>query len=124
MIRLWILIAGLAGLTAVAAGAMAAHALPDARAVGLVTTGAQYAMFHALALLGLAALAERGLGSARLLAVAGWCFVGGIALFSGSLYLLGATGRVGFAHVTPWGGGAFLLGWAALAVYGLTVKRR
>src|SRR4051812_10745861 len=92
MVRLWVLIAPLAGLACVAAGAFAAHGLRhDARAVALLGTGAQYGMVHAAALLGLAALAGRG-GEERLLAVAGWCFAAGILLFSGSLFVLAFTG--------------------------------
>jgi uncharacterized membrane protein YgdD (TMEM256/DUF423 family) len=126
MVRLWILIAALAGLVAVAAGAFAAHALAgEPRVAALVSTAAQYALVHALALLALAALARDGSGTGvRLLAVAGWCFVTGIVLFSGGLFLLAATGIPTFATITPFGGVAFLLGWAALAVYAVRLTRR
>jgi uncharacterized membrane protein YgdD (TMEM256/DUF423 family) len=48
-------------------------------------------------------------------ALAAWCFVAGIALFSGSLYALALTGVRGLGAITPAGGVAFLAGWAALA---------
>jgi uncharacterized membrane protein YgdD (TMEM256/DUF423 family) len=124
MVRLWIRIAALAGLVSVAAGAFAAHALQgDPRAVALLGTGAQYGMFHALALLGLAALADRG-WPGRLVAIAGWCFVGGIVLFSGSLFALALSGIRFFGAVTPVGGVLFLAGWALLACSALRLRRR
>jgi uncharacterized membrane protein YgdD (TMEM256/DUF423 family) len=124
MVRLWILVAALAGLACVAAGAFAAHGLRgDARAVALLGTGAQYGMVHAAALLGLAALAGRG-GEERLLAVAGWCFAAGIALFSGSLFVLALAGWRMVAALTPVGGILFLAGWASLALHALLLRRR
>jgi uncharacterized membrane protein YgdD (TMEM256/DUF423 family) len=105
----------LAGL-AVAAGAFGAHGLrhrltPDMLAV--FETGARYHMYHALALLAVAWAAARWpAGSAPL---AGWLFVAGIALFSGSLYLLALTGARWLGAVTPLGGLCFLAGWAVLA---------
>jgi uncharacterized membrane protein YgdD (TMEM256/DUF423 family) len=77
-------------------------------------TGAEYQMYHALGLLAVAALA----GSKRSTAVcvAGWAFITGIVLFSGSLYVLTLTGVTRWGAVTPFGGVAFLVGWASLAV--------
>jgi len=69
-------------------------------------------MYHALALLAVGGLAARGGGSA---VAAGWLFVAGTVLFSGSLYALAFTVSAGWAPVTPFGGAAFLVGWAALA---------
>jgi uncharacterized membrane protein YgdD (TMEM256/DUF423 family) len=118
-ISIWIFGAALNGLLAVAAGAAASHIFgDDAHAVRLMSTGAQYAMYHALALLALAALAARTEGSARGIAVAAWLFLAGTVLFSGSLYLLAFTGLGAFASVTPVGGVAFLAGWAVLAAHG------
>jgi uncharacterized membrane protein YgdD (TMEM256/DUF423 family) len=105
----------LAGL-AVAAGAFAAHGLrarltPEMLAV--FETGARYQMYHSLALLAVAFASTRWpAGSAP---VAGWLFVAGIVVFSGSLYLLAVTGVRWLGAITPLGGLAFLLGWAALA---------
>ncbi len=77
-------------------------------------TAVQYHAWHALALFGLGLLMlhwpERlGLG------LAGWLFVAGIVLFSGSLYALALTGVRGLGAVTPIGGVAFLAAWAVLA---------
>lgn len=103
---------------AVAAGAFGAHALRarvDARALEVWETAARYQMYHALALFVVAWLAERP-GDSIPLRVAGWAFVAGTVLFSGSLYLLPVTGTTWFGAVTPLGGVAFLLGWGAVAV--------
>jgi uncharacterized membrane protein YgdD (TMEM256/DUF423 family) len=51
-----------------------------------------------------------------MLTAAGWLFVAGIVLFSGSLYLLALTGITWLGAITPFGGVAFLLGWLGLAV--------
>jgi uncharacterized membrane protein YgdD (TMEM256/DUF423 family) len=114
--RVWLFIAALNGFLAVAAGAFAAHALQnrlDAHSLQIFETGARYQMYHALAL-GLAAFTMRGTATvpARVSAV---LFLAGIVLFSGSLYALALTEHRTFAFVTPVGGVAFLLGWAALA---------
>jgi uncharacterized membrane protein YgdD (TMEM256/DUF423 family) len=71
-------------------------------------------MYHALALLLTAALMPRFPG--RAIVAAGWLFVSGIVLFSGSLYLLAVTGVTVLGAITPIGGVAFLAGWAALVV--------
>jgi uncharacterized membrane protein YgdD (TMEM256/DUF423 family) len=73
-------------------------------------------MYHVFALLITAAAIGR-LGDARLLSWAGWSFVAGIALFSGSLYALALTGIAGLGAITPLGGLAFLAGWACLALF-------
>ena len=78
----------LAGL-AVALGAFGAHGLrkiADADTLGVYQTGVQYQMYHALALLGVGMLAERFSGN--LVSYAGFLFIGGVVLFSGSLYLI------------------------------------
>ena len=110
-------IAALYGLLAVALGATASHILgSDLRAAGLAGTAAQYAIYHALALLGVAAL-EAQRGRNVMLDAAGWLFVAGVALFSGALLVLAFTGMSAAAHVAPFGGVAMMLGWAALAIY-------
>ncbi len=104
------------GFIAVAAGAFGAHALKDrlpADRLAVFETGVRYQMGHALALLFVAVAG--GARGARLARVAGWLFVAGILVFSGSLYLLALTGVRAWGAVTPFGGVAFLLGWALLA---------
>lgn len=105
---------------AVAAGAFGAHALrarlaPDLLAV--FETGARYQMYHALALLAVAWAASRyaGGGGGLPIRAAGWLFIGGTVLFSGSLYLLALTGTRWLGAITPLGGLLFLAGWVSLA---------
>jgi len=109
-------IAAVAAFLAVALGAFGAHGL-EGRISGadLATfeTAVRYQMYHALALLLVAALPEAVADRER--RVAGWGFAGGILVFSGSLYLLLLTGQRWLGALTPAGGIAFLAGWAALA---------
>jgi uncharacterized membrane protein YgdD (TMEM256/DUF423 family) len=79
-------------------------------------TGVRYQMYHVFALL-MVASAIGHLGSARLLMIAGWAFVAGILIFSGSLYALALTGTATFGAITPIGGLGFLIGWACLALF-------
>ena len=110
-------IGALMGFVGVGLGAFGAHALkgrlsPEMLAV--FETGVRYQMYHALALLATAALMTRSEGRAVL--VAGWSFTAGILIFSGSLYALALTGVTILGAVTPIGGLAFLIGWAALTI--------
>ena len=75
--------------------------------------GVRYQMYHALGLLLLAVARARWPGGAT--TAAGWLFVAGIVVFSGSLYALALGGPRWLGAVTPLGGLAFLLGWACLA---------
>jgi uncharacterized membrane protein YgdD (TMEM256/DUF423 family) len=109
-----------AGLIAVGFGAFGAHGLrgrltPEMLAV--FETGVRYQMYHALALLLVAALSPQLPGKA--IAAAGWLFLAGIVIFSGSLYLLAVTGVTVLGAITPIGGVAFLAGWALLIVSAL-----
>src|SRR5436190_20847079 len=112
MDRTFLLIGATAGLLGVAFGAFGAHALrsrlsPDMLAV--FETAVRYQIYHALALLAVA-LAVGRIGDAPLLMWAGWAFVVGIVLFSGSLYALALSGVTSLGAITPIGGLAFLLG--------------
>ncbi len=118
MIRAWLAAAALGGLLSVAAGALAAHfAAGNARAAELLRTGALYGMVHAAALLAVAALAERNNRPSLALTIAGWSFAAGIFLFSFSLYGLALSGFRWPALITPFGGVALLIGWAALGLH-------
>ena len=102
-------------MLAVAAGAFGAHALrarltPEHLAI--FETGARYQIYHALALLAVAWAVSRWPGS--LPVYAGWLFVLGSVLFSGSLYILALTGVRWWGALTPFGGAAFLAGWLCL----------
>ena len=103
-------------LLAVAAGAFGAHALRGRltpEALDSFEVGARYQMYHALALLAVAWAGTRWPGGA--VTAAGWLFLAGIVVFSGSLYLLSLTGQRWLGAMTPLGGVAFMLGWLMLA---------
>ena len=120
-VNIWLAVAAINGALAVAAGAFASHGLKvDSHALGLFEFGARYHMYHALAL-GLSALAMRTDAAPRA-RISAWLFLGGIVLFSGSLYLLALTGVHALVYVTPLGGLAFLGGWLALVWAGLRLK--
>lgn len=116
MERTFVVAGSILGGLAVAAGAFGAHALrtrlpPDLLAV--FHTGAQYQLAHALALVACGWMVGRAPGAPAV--VAGWLFVAGIVLFSGSLYALALSGVRVLGLITPFGGVSFLGGWAALA---------
>ena len=122
MIRVWLAIAGLGGLASVAVGALAAHLAGEPRAAELLRTGAVYGMVHAAALIAIITLAQGREPRRGAAAVAGWSFAAGIVLFSGSLFALAGSEACWLGWVTPFGGAALLLGWAALAA--LAFRRR
>ena len=104
--------------TGVALGAFGAHALRarlSPEMLAIYQTGVQYQMLHALALLLVAALADR-LQAVRLVRWSGGLLAAGVVLFSGSLYALALSGVRGLGAITPLGGACFLAGWACLAV--------
>lgn len=116
MDRRFLLLGALSAFAAVAAGAFGAHALRahlSAELLAVYETGARYQMYHALGLIGVALVSAHVPG--RLAAAAGWCFLWGTVLFSGSLYLLALTRITWLGAVTPFGGVLFLAGWACLA---------
>jgi len=116
MAKVFIGIGALAGLLAVMLGAFGAHGLRgqiDGSLLVAFNTGAQYQMYHALALLMVGILAQLFPGQ-KLLNWSGLFFVIGMLLFSGSLYALALTGVKAFGPVTPVGGMAFMAGWLLL----------
>lgn len=115
-VRLFGAIGAVAGFLGVALGAFGAHALKARLSAGdleIFETAVRYHLVHAVALLALAALANRI--PAGVASLSGWAFSAGILIFSGSLYLLVLTGPRWLGAVTPLGGTALLVGWAALA---------
>lgn len=115
--------AALLGALAVALGAFGAHGLKKivpAETVATFETGVRYQFYHVFALIAVALLFDRL--PADWLRYAGWCFIIGTILFSGSLYLLTAlkatntVGLTGIGIVTPFGGLFFIAGWICLAL--------
>lgn len=117
MTQFWLIVAAVNGLVSVAAGAFGAHGLRarlEPRMLEIFETGARYQMYHALALLAVAWLTTRTASS--LVHATGWCFLAGILIFSGSLYVLSTTGWTKLGMITPVGGILFIVGWILLAV--------
>lgn len=123
--RVFVLFAAVFGLVGVAAGAFGAHALTarlEPRMLEVFETAVRYQMYHVLALLGVAWVCQ--LTRARSAMFAGWAFVIGIVLFSGSLYAMVFTGVRTLGFITPIGGVAFIAGWAALLVAAVGARAR
>ena len=115
-VRIWLALAALNGLMAVAAGAFGAHAAANPQVKEWLRTGASYQLTHAVAALACYGLLRAAVGPATW---AGWLFVVGGLIFGGSLYLMALTGVRGLGAVTPIGGVLLLAGWAVL-IYGAT----
>lgn len=109
-------LAAVSGFLAVALGAFGAHGLKSVLeqhgTTAIWHTAVLYQLAHAVVLL---VLATRPGGRCSR---AFWCFVAGIVVFSGSLYLLAATNLHWLGAVTPFGGICLLAGWLLLALKG------
>ena len=123
MANLWLLTAAVSGFLSVAIGAFGAHGLKtvlDEYGRAIFETAVHYQMFHTLALMAIGLL--QAIYPKQRFQLAGWGFLLGIVLFSGSLYLLAVSGIKWLGGVTPVGGTAFLLGWGALAHRALRLR--
>ena len=125
--KVFLLLAGLSGAMSVALGALASHWLKDKLnywELNTFETGVRYQMYHTLALIGIVVIMN--FLPSKMLNVTGFLFIGGIALFSGSLYLLSVKALLqmpslgALGPVTPLGGLAFILGWIFLALAVIT----
>ncbi|GIO04100.1 DUF423 domain-containing protein [Brevibacillus reuszeri] len=117
--KLFLMLGSISGFLSVALGAFGAHALKeklDEYSLGIFHTGVTYQTTHALALV-LVALLLKWYPDSSGLVWAGWCFVAGTLIFSGSLYTLAMTGIKVLGAITPIGGVLFLIGWALLAIH-------
>ena len=113
----WLTTGALLGGAAVALGAFGAHGLKarvPADLLAVFDTAARYHLIHALAIVAVAWASERFPGAPA--TAAGWLFLAGILLFSGSLYLMVLTGARALGAITPLGGLALIAGWVALAL--------
>jgi len=119
----FLITASLLGALSVALGAFAAHGLRKVLSpeeVATFETGVRYQFYHVFALLSVAIVYEKFSGS--LMQWAGNCFIIGIILFSGSLYLMAAlraTESVGVSKlgiITPFGGLFFIAGWMLMLI--------
>jgi len=113
MSKIWLLLAALFGFLSVALGAFGAHSLKnvlDEYGKSVYEKAVLYQMFHSTALLAVGVLQHLFKGIS--FSPAGFGFLVGIVLFSGSLYALAITGTKWIGAITPIGGLAFLFGWA------------
>ena len=116
MDRVFVALGSLSAFLGVALGAFAAHALKSRLDAGLLATfetGVRYQMYHAFALLAVGLAYPKWPGAT--LAAAGWLFLAGTVIFSGSLYVLSLTGSRWLGAIAPFGGLTLLAGWLCLA---------
>ena len=130
MVRTFLPFIAFLGAIGVILGALGAHALTDkisASQLSSFNTAVLYQMLHVLALLGVC-LAD-SVWPGKLWKVTGWLFVGGIVLFSGSIFLLSTrpiTGLDGIGFlgpITPLGGLLFISGWLLMVVQAFQLKK-
>ncbi len=123
MVKVWLLSGALFGFLSVVLGAFGAHSLKnvlDAYGKSIYEKAVLYQMFHAIGLFGVGLLQH--LLKETSFSLAGWGFMVGILLFSGSLYLLAVTGLKWLGAITPIGGLAFLFGWGSLIISVMRVR--
>ncbi|GIM47244.1 membrane protein [Collibacillus ludicampi] len=121
MARTFLFLGSTLAFLSVALGAFGAHALKSRISSDMLSvyeTGVHYHMVHALALILIAILSDK-MRYSSLVPWSGWLLLIGIVLFSGSLYALSITGIRTLGIITPFGGMAFLIGWALLALAAL-----
>jgi uncharacterized membrane protein YgdD (TMEM256/DUF423 family) len=104
-VKLVAILAALSGAMAVAAGAFGAHGVTG-QAAEWLRVGGQYQLIHAVAALVAVRMGAR---------CPAWCFVGGAAVFAGTLYLMALGAPRWFGAITPIGGTALIIGWLWLA---------
>jgi uncharacterized membrane protein YgdD (TMEM256/DUF423 family) len=131
MNRQFLIIAGISGAVAVGLGAFGAHSLKSVLSeyqIGIFKTGVQYQFYHTFAILAIGLLGQ--FDRYKLLKTAGWFFIIGIFLFSGSLYLLATREILGLnsltpvlGPMTPIGGLSFLIGWSLIVATALKIKK-
>ncbi|NEQ78367.1 MAG: DUF423 domain-containing protein [Okeania sp. SIO2C9] len=125
MTRIFLVIASILGGLSVVGGSFATHALKERLSqysLDIFQTGARLQMYHSLALLMVAFLLTIEELPQGLMLAAGYAFIIGIAIFSGSLYALSLTGIKLLGAITPIGGIALIIGWGCMAVAGWNLK--
>jgi uncharacterized membrane protein YgdD (TMEM256/DUF423 family) len=110
--RILVILAGIMGADGVILAALAAHQSDATRLV----PASSMLLFHACAVLAVAALAERGVVTAKGGMIAGFGFVIATALFAGDLSLRQFAGQSLFPMAAPTGGTLLIISWLVLAV--------
>ena len=108
-------IGAISGCLVVILGAFGAHGLKDIfdeYGKSIYEKAVLYHMFHTMAIL-MVGLIDK-IQPEMQLSLAGWAFILGIILFSGSLYILSVTGIKLLGIITPIGGVLFIIGWIIL----------
>jgi len=116
--KLFLVLGGANAALVVVLGAFGAHVLKTRLSSDMLAVYHTAVLYHAIHALGLIAIGAVALwlpGSGYLKS-AGWTMFAGIALFSGSLYLLSVTGTRWLGAITPIGGVAFVLAWVLFCV--------
>lgn len=114
---MWIRIGAIVAMLAVISGAFGAHALKEQlseRNLANFETAARYQMYHAIGLI-VVGLCLRANPGCRRLRAAAWAMLGGVVVFSGSLYALALTDQRWWGAITPIGGVLFIVAWGLLA---------
>ncbi len=114
--KFFLMIGSIFGFLGVAIGAFAAHGLKtklSAEMFSILEVGVRYHMYHVFALLAVSWAVSHA--PIHWFPISGWCFIAGIIIFSGSLYILALSGVKAWGAVTPVGGLFFLVGWLTLA---------
>lgn len=125
MVKIFLFIGSILAGLSVAGGAFASHALKDRlsdRFLEIFETGTKYQMYHALALILVALLLNSQENPLITMVGAGYAFIIGILIFSGSLYALSLTGIKWLGAIAPIGGAALIIGWLSLAIAAWGIK--
>ena len=125
MTKIFLVIASILGGLSVVAGSFASHALKEKLSqysLDIFQTGARLQIYHSLALLMVAFLLIIEELPQSLMVVAGYAFITGIVIFSGSLYALSITGIKWLGAITPIGGVVLIVGWSCMAIAGWNLK--
>ena len=125
MVKIFLFIGSILAGLSVAGGAFASHALKDRlsdRFLEIFETGTKYQMYHALALILVALLLNSQENTPITMVGAGYAFIIGILIFSGSLYALSLTGSKWLGAIAPIGGAALIIGWLSLAIAAWGIK--
>ena len=123
MQKIFLSLAGILGLISVAIGAFGAHGLKSIleqnNRLENFETAVKYQFYHVFALIAVSLLMDKY--SERIMVYAGYSFIIGIIIFSGSLYILSLTNVSKWGAVTPIGGLLLIVGWV-LMIIGINQK--
>ena len=127
MQKIFFIIGAILGGLAVVLGAYGAHGgaeiINQHDAVITFGKAVHYQMHHALILFVVVWALSEWKSQTKLLNIAGWLFIAGVLLFSGSLYII-TFAQIDMGYITPLGGISFVGGWLFLAYAGFKAKMK